>query len=498
MAVFRGQGGSKKSKPRRTTTKKRDRPTVTKTKKEGAPDTSAPTAAELMSGGVDRGLAEGVVNKARKDAAVAADRATGKFSGMPASTTPSGFVDIGGGAGQIDRGLALAAGLVQGDPWVSTSGWTPDTGVAGTGITGIDTTVDGGKVDTTTDGDKTEKDKEEEKKFYIAKVGKVNKRLYDYYQGLLKRMDNEKAVERVKLKKMEDEWAEKNLQTLTERFSEKGPFGVPLGPLGILKGALQKQPYENEFLGSAGAAAILNKINKAGTEGEKQKIMHDAMAADPEGFKKMFSKIGDPNLKQFKDTLVNLNEGNKNFDKNYHETAGAYWELHPPQTSGAMEDMANAYQQGNLEMTKQNTLAIQNAVDAKSKGQGLASLGGGGGGGGGTQPVDPADPDAGLMPSGTYLASQYNQALVPDPNLDPYQNAMYTGGPEQQHLAGGYWDPDKQEWVGSPWGTQNLWQGANPPTTGVVGLAEGGPVRAPSSKVTIGGGGLFDFKPYGF
>ena len=135
----------------------------------------------------------------------------------------------------------------------------------------------------------------------------------------------------------------------------------------------------------------------------------------------------------------------------------------------------------------------RNLASKQAQAQGLASLGGGGGGGG-TQPVDPTDPDIGLMPSGTYLASQYNKALVPDPNLDPYQNAMYTGGPEQLHIAGGYWDPNKPEWVGSPWGTQNLWQGANPPMM----AAEGGPVRAPSSKVTQGGGGLFDFKPYGF
>jgi len=348
-----------------------------------------------------------------------------------------------------------------------------------------DTTTDGGVVVPKIVTDK------KKKIFTIPGLPmKVDKRLHNLYQSLLSRGYEPKDARKIiELGLTEEQWADENLVDLKS--------GEGIKRL-LTKTIPDEDKYEHEFLGSAGAAAILNKINKAGTEGEKQKIMHDAMAADPEGFKKMFSKIGDPNLKQFKDTLVNLNEGNKNFDKNYHETAGAYWELHPPQTSGAMEDMANAYQQGNLEMTKQNTLAIQNAVDAKSKGQGLASLGGGGGGGGGTQPVDPADPDAGLMPSGTYLASQYNQALVPDPNLDPYQNAMYTGGPEQQHLAGGYWDPDKQEWVGSPWGTQNLWQGANPPTTGVVGLAEGGPVRAPSSKVTIGGGGLFDFKPYGF
>ena len=347
----------------------------------------------------------------------------------------------------------------------------------------------------TTGGDVVPKIVTEDKKKKIFTVGnmQVSERLYNLYQSLLDRgYEPEDAKEIIKLGLTEEEWADKNLVDLA---SKEGITRL------ITKKIPDEDKYENEFLGSAGAANILNKIHNAKTEGEKQKIMNDAIAANPEGFKQMFDKEDYPGqitLDQFKDRLVVSNEGNKNFDKNYHETSGAYWELNPASTQGDLENMATAYQQGNLEMTKANTLAIQQAVDAKSKGQGLASLGGGGGGGGGTQPVDPAAPDAGLMPSGTYLASQYNQALVPDPNLDPYQNAMYTGGPEQQHLAGGYWDPNKQEWVGSPWGTQNLWQGANPPTTGVVGLAEGGPVRAPSSKVTIGGGGLFDFKPYGF
>ena len=343
----------------------------------------------------------------------------------------------------------------------------------------------------------------EDKKKKVFTVGnkQVSERLYKLYQRLLDRgYTPEDAKKIIELGVTEEKWADENLQTLGEKIGSEGLSGIPFGVTGLVKGALTKQPYENEFLGSAGAANILNKIHNAKTEGEKQKVMNDAIAANPEGFKQMFDKEDYPGqitLKQFEDRLVASNEGNKNFDKNYHETAGAYWELNPPRTQGDMVDLANQSRQEGFEWTKQNTQMVQEARELASRqGQGLAGLGGGGGGG--TQPVDPTDPDIGLMPSGTYLASQYNKALIPDPNLDPYQNAMYTSGIEQQHLAGGYWDPNAHQWLGSPWGTQNLWQGANPTSPPITTMAEGGPVRAPSSKVTNGGGGLFNFKAYGF
>ena len=83
-------------------------------------------------GGVDRGLREAVANQAAKNASIAADRATGKFSGSPPSTSPSGIANIGFGKGQIDPKLAQAAGLTQGQPWVSTSGWTVPSGTGTT------------------------------------------------------------------------------------------------------------------------------------------------------------------------------------------------------------------------------------------------------------------------------------------------------------------------------------------------------------------------------
>ena len=353
--------------------------------------------------------------------------------------------------------------------------------------------VKAGQVTTTEDGITPVIKTKPKQKFTVGNM-QVSERLHKLYQSLLDRGYTPKDAEKIiRLGLTEEEWADENLVDLTS--------GEGIRRL-ITKDFGAGKEYENEFLGSAGAANILNKIKNAATEEEKQRIMNDAIAGNPEGFKQMFDKKDYPGqltLKQFEDRLVASNEGNKNFDKNYYKTVDAYWELNPAQTSGAMEDMATAYQQGNLEMTKQNTQAIQQAVDTKSRMEdvtGLASLGGGGGTG--TQPVDPVDD--GLMPSGTYLASQYNKALMPDPNMDPYKNAMYTTGIEQQHLAGGYWDPNTHQWVDQqgPWGTQNLWQGANPTIPEVTTMAEGGPVRAPSSKVTQGGGGLFDFKPYGF
>jgi len=374
--------------------------------------------------------------------------------------------------------------------------------IAATEAAGEVVTDDGEEV-VTTDGRVIE---DKKKKIYTVGKTQVSERLYNIYQRLLNRgYTPEQAEKIIKLGVIEEKWADDNLTDLMsgEGIAKLGSLAMGAG--GMLKGALTKQPYEHEFLGSAGAANIINQLhNKFGYDEATGKYSDPDGAQDEinriissnEGAQQMFGQSLKTGItpEKFEKRLVEANQGNKNFDKNYNKTAGAYWELNPPTTQGDMVDLANASRQEGFEWTKQNTQMVQEARNLASKqadqAQGLASLGGGGGGGDTTVP--PADPN--LMPSGTYLASQYNQALVPDQNLDPYQNAMYTGGPEQLHIAGGYWDPNKPEWVGSPWGTQNLWQGANPPMM----AAEGGPVRAPSSKVTQGGGGLFDFKPYGF
>ena len=478
---FADRPTAKKSKPRRTTTKKRDRPTVTKTKKVGAPDTkggdrhpgsSQSISKPTISSGVDPGLARAVADRT-------ADRATGKFFGMPASTP------IGYGTGKVDPALAAAAGIgpaAGGFPGTTAGAGV---GVGGTGgisdiqdlisvlgeggidtttgkiITGDDTTVDDDKVDTTTD----ETEKEEEKKFFIKGVGMVNKRLNEYYQGLLKRMEYKEAIDRVKLKQMEDEWAEKNLQTLTEKIGSEGLSGIPLGVTGLIKGALTKQPYEHDFLGSAGAANILNKLEKikGKTDKEtaqlKQNYVNQIIEANPEGASKMFGidlQYGNITPESFEKTLVSSNQGNKNFDKNYYKTVGAYWDVNTPQTQGDQESMATAFQQGNLKMTKANTLAIQNAIDIKSRMEDAANVGLDRIGGG--QPTDPIDTTDPNKPYGNLTFDVYGRPII---------NYDYTGGPEQLYLGGG-WKKDGV-YAGYPWGPH-----------------------------TFKEGGIANFKPYGY
>ena len=101
----------------------KSKPTKTKSTRASLPPSMG---FQPSGGGVDRGLAAAVANQASRDASIAKDRATGKFSSSPPSRSSSGITNISYGEGGVDPKLAAAAGLKQGDPWVSTSGWTAD------------------------------------------------------------------------------------------------------------------------------------------------------------------------------------------------------------------------------------------------------------------------------------------------------------------------------------------------------------------------------------
>jgi len=238
--------------------------------------------------------------------------------------------------------------------------------------------------------------------------------------------------------------------------------------------------YEHEFLGSAGAAAILKKINKAGTEGEKQKIMHDAIAANPEGFNDMFSDYTggyeDLTPEDFKRVLTDYNAGNKNFDRVMDPDS--YYALHPPQTTGEMERMLGS----GITMTKENTQMIQDARDRVSESQGQGGgIGGLGGGGGALPPVTDPTPDPTKVPD-YVLKQQYMPGFTPD----------YSGGAEQMQIAGGYWDPITKKWIGSPWGTQGQYQFNQ---GGIVGT---NPLLFKNKGGMVNDGGIKSFKKYGY
>ena len=101
----------------------KSKPTKTKSTRASLPPSMG---FQPSGGGVDRGLAAAVANQASRDASIAKDRATGKCSSSPPSRSSSGITNISYGEGGVDPKLAAAAGLKQGDPWVSTSGWTAD------------------------------------------------------------------------------------------------------------------------------------------------------------------------------------------------------------------------------------------------------------------------------------------------------------------------------------------------------------------------------------
>ena len=380
--------------------------------------------------------------------------AVGRGSAIPGGTP----TQIGHGPGLVDPALAAAARI--GPAAGGFPGTTLGAGVGVGGTGGISDVQDLFPIlgetppppdDETPppdddDGKDGEGDGEEEKKFFVKDVGMVNKRLYDYYQNLSKKMEHEEAIKRVKLKQIEDEWAEKNLVDL---MSGEGIKRLVTKDFGASKA------YENKFLGSAGAANILNQLDKikgrddAETAQLKQAYVNRIIEANPEGASKMFGidlQYGNITPESFEKTLVSSNQGNKNFDKNYHETAGAYWDVNTPQTSGDLDDMATAYQQGNLKMTKANTLAIQQAVEQKRGSTRPWDYDVGGGQQ--TDPTDTTDPTDPNKPYGNLTFDVYGR---------PIKKYDYTGGPEQLYLGGGWKKDDK--YIGSPWGTHHFKSG---------------------------------------
>ena len=243
----------------------------------------------------------------------------------------------------------------------------------------------------------------------------------------------------------------------------------------VSKGSLLEKPeYEHEFLGSAGAANIIKKLQGLPTN-EQQAYVDEIIKANPEGFQEMFGEhTTKVNPNEFINTLTSANAGNKNFDRVMDPDS--YYALHPPQTTGEMERMLGS----GITMTKENTKMIQDARDRVSESQGQGGgIGGLGGGGGALPPV--TDPTQPTVPD-YVLKQQYMPGFTPD----------YSGGAEQMQIAGGYWDPITKKWIGSPWGTQGQYQFNQ---GGIVGT---NPLLFKNKGGMVNDGGIKSFKKYGY
>ena len=343
------------------------------------------------------------------------------------------------------------------------------------------------KIDGQDDGDdgetKTEK-KDGKTKYFIKGIGEVSGKMYGAYRRLIGQGVPEKdIINAIKgLGAAEEKYAAENLTQLGDmKISDFFTFN-------LLKTALQTPAYENKFLGSAGAANILNKLNsitgKTAEETAKLKQEYvNKIISKNKGATEMFGRdlVKGITPEQFEEVLTGANIGNKNFDKNYYGTKADFYKLNPPATSGGLADLAKM-PLGNDEFLNRQIVEARASLDQMGKnpytGESQQTNTGGGGGGGGVPPVDPTNPNNPYVYPDYSLVRQYRQDEGFVPN--------YTGGPEQIQLAGGFYDPTAQEFLfgGAPYGGSTNYIG-NPQQY----FSQGG---------MVDGKGLSGFKMKGF
>ena len=350
------------------------------------------------------------------------------------------------------------------------------------GGTTVTTQTDTPPDDKTDDRDTGVTEKDGKKNYFIKGIGEVDAKLYGAYRQLIAAgVPLNDVLKAIDLGMKEKDFSDRNLKQL----SDMNPFDFSL--INLIKGVFNKPSYEHEFLGSAGAAAILNKMNQITDPKKKQEYVKQIIDANPEGFADMFAdKLGlgkggignyDPkNLptpEEFEKQLVGFNIGNKNFDKNYYGTQADFYKVNPfPQTSGGIEELAGLAFGEDEFLNRQIDEARRLKNQMNPGGGGIAQSGGGGGGGQQDQDTSTGTaPDFGLV-------RQFRRDEGFTPN--------YTGGPEQIMLAGGYFNPSTQQFMygGGPYGTSNLFQGD--------------PMQFFNKGGLVDGRGLSGFKTKGF
>jgi len=310
-------------------------------------------------------------------------------------------------------------------------------------------------------------------KYSTAIINKIFSQLTPEQAALVKKLRGQGKPDNVILMQLQQsKWADDNLIDL---LSGEGIKKLIAGKASLFK----KPEYEQDFLGSAGAANVLRKLEGM-TDKERQEFINATIAKNPEGAREMFGpNIGkgkDIDYTTFRNTLVDKNIGNKNFDKAYDPES--YYSIHQPQTGRGIEQLSKL--DASLYPDIANQIFAAREQVGRDRTQDRMNMPGqypgSGGSGGGATPTDPTQPTT--VPD-YLLAQQYMPGLTPS----------YTGGPEQMQVAGGYFDPRTGKWIGSPWGTQQSYQGALPGTNPILFANQGGMVND---------NGIMGFKKYGY
>ena len=492
-------------KPRRTTTKKKDRPKITKSepsvrvtegKKRDVMPISKPTSTKPKAppGRPTSGLHKGYSGRVDPGLAAAVSSYQPPISDVQdlGSVPKGGIVDIGYGAGQIDPKLAAAvgpSGLVQGDPWVSTSGWKPPERITEGGE------MDG-KIPPIDDDDEEDKKKqydaieyfwdEENNRWDIRKANQPKNLAF------LQRLTGRKIANITadgKIIFADEVGGEARFMKLADALNQLGAKWTGFDPTKALT---------EGGMGDQGKAALWNKLNDMSPgefqdflnrKGNLDRIMEFAGQGAAGGPSPDFdmNKLKSGGREYLMSLLESTASGSaEDFqslkDKNSSKKSDRerYWKNNPPRTQGDLEEAA---------MSGITWIEGYGPVE-KPEGQLSQGIGGIGGGGGGVTPTDPTtDPTTTKVPD-YVLKQQYMPGFTPS----------YTGGPEQMHIAGGYWDPVAKKWIGQgPWGTQGQYQfPPQTPTMAQGGIVGTSPLLFKNQGGMVNDNGIKAFKKYGY